>query len=336
MNTRRTKISVTINGKNITEDVSPFLTNFSYTDNLSGEADLAELTFEDSQRLWTAEWFPNRGDTCDITIVKENWFDGDTELNLNSFEIDEVANSFPPNVCRLKLNSVPNNSKLRSIDQSKSWEKVTLKKIASEIASDAGMELFFDTQEDPKIERAEQKEQSKLQFLEKLCVDNGLALKVSEKKLIIFDEEKFERQEPILTLSYGDEILKSFSATATISKIYSACHVKYQQGKKKEFIEHTYKDASKSDGMVLEINKKVENAAEAEKLAKKELRKKNKEEIKVSVEVIGRFIFLAGNVIELDESFGFYAGNYLIEKARHNVGAGYECSLELRKCLKGY
>lgn len=336
MNTRRTKINVSINGKNITDDVSPFLTSFNFTDNLSGKSDLAELTFEDSQRFWIAEWFPNRGDTCDISIVKENWHDGDETLNLNHFEIDEVSNSFPPNKCRLKLNSVPNNSKLRSIDQSKSWEKVSLKKIANEIASDAGMELFFDANEDPKIERAEQKEQSKLQFLEKLCSDNGLALKVQGKKLIIFDEEKYEQQEPVIVLSYGDEIIKSFSGTATISKIYSACHVKYQQGKKKELIEHTYKDSSKSDGMTLEINKKVESVAEAEKLAKKELRKKNKEEIKISVEVIGRFIFLAGNVIELDESFGFYAGRYLIETARHKVGSGYSCSLELRKCLKGY
>ena len=88
--------------------------------------------------------------------------------------------------------------------------------------------------------------------------------------------------------------------------------------------------------MTLEINKKVESKAEAEKLAKKELRKKNREEIKVNLEVVGSFEYLAGNVVELDDSFGFYAGNYLIEKAHHEVGSGYSCRLDLRKCLVGY
>ena len=335
MNTRRTHLEVTIAGKNITEDIAHLITRFSYTDNLGGSSDLAELTLADVERLFTADWFPQRGDTCDIAIVKENFPDSGT-LQLNSFEVDEVENSFPPNTCRLKLNSLANNAQLRSIDQSKCWEKVTLKKIAGDIAGEAGLELFFDSNEDPTIERAEQKEQTKLAFLEKLCSDNGLALKVNDKKLIIFDEEKYEQQSPVTTFTYGDEKIKSFTGRATISKIYKACHVKYQQGKKKEFIEHTYTDESKSEGMTLEINKKVESKAEAERLAKKELRKKNREEIKVNLEVVGSFEYLAGNVVELDDSFGFYAGNYLIEKAHHEVGSGYSCRLDLRKCLVGY
>lgn len=328
---RRVTLQVILAGKDITQDISPYLEGFNYTDNLSGESDLAELELEDRARLWIADWFPKRGDLCNVSILQ----DGEVILDLANFEIDEIGIDFPPNKVRIKLNSVANNSNLRSVDSSRSWEKVTLQKIAGDIAQEAGMELFYDTAE-IKIERAEQKEQSKLSFLQKLCRDNGLALKVNDKQLIIFDEEKYEQQSAVITLKYGDDRLKRFSATATISKIYSGCHVKYQHGKKKELIEYTYKDASKSEGMTLEINKKVESAAEAEKLAKKELRDKNKEEIKVQVEVIGAAEYLSGNVIELDDSFGFFAGNYLIEKARHSIGRGYSCSVELRKCLNGY
>lgn len=335
MNTRRVTVSVVINGKDITQDLTPYMTGFSYTDNLDGESDLAEINLEDREHLWLKEWFPTRGDVCDVAIVRQNW-QGEEVLNLKSFEIDEISNSYPPSTAAIKLNSVPNNSVLRSVNQSKAWEKVKLSKIAGDIAAESGMELFYDAPDDPTLERAEQKEQSKLQFLQKLCKDNGLALKVSEEKLIIFDAEKYESQEPVLKLSVGDDKVKRFSATATISKIYSACHVKYQHGKNKEMIEYTYTDSSKAEGMTLEINKKVESAAEAEKLAKKELRDKNKEEVKVQLELVGGFEYLAGNVIELDDSYGFYAGNYIIEKATHKVGGGYNCSVELRKCLTGY
>jgi len=333
MKTRRVWLEIRIAGVDVTQEMSG-LTSFTMTDNLDGESDLAEIRVEDRARLWTAEWFPSRGDVASVTICR---LVGEQEerLDLENFEIDEISNSYPPNVAQIKLNSIPNNSILRSVEGSRSWEKVKLSKIAGDIAQEAGLELFFDG-EDAQVERAEQKSESKLTFLHKLCKDNGLALKVNDKQVIIFDAEKYESQEAVASFSYGDDKIIHFDATATISKIYKACHVKYQHGKQKEFIEYTYTDGTKSEGMTLEINQKVESVAEAEKLAKKQLRDKNKEEIKVRLEVVGSFEYLAGNVIELDDSFGFYAGNYLIEKARHSVGNGYKCSLELRKCLTGY
>lgn len=332
MNTRRTTAEIIISGKNVTETVSKYLKAISWTDNLSGEADTAEIELADREQLWLKDWFPVRGDTAKITLVKQNWSNETETLPLGTFEIDEITNSYPPNTAKIKLNSVSNNSNLRSVNKSKAWEKVYLSKIAGEIASEAGLTLFYDTADDPYIERAEQKEQSKLSFLMKLCRDNGLALKVSDEKIIIFDEAKFESQAEVSTLQFGGSDIKSFSGTATISKIYSSCKVTYKHGKKNEKIEFEYKDSSKSGGMTLEINKKVENQGEAEKLAKKELREKNKEEIKVRLSVVGDFVYCAGNVIKLN-GFGFYDGRYIIEKATHNIGGGYECSLEVRKCL---
>lgn len=334
LNTRRTSAQVLINGKDITQDITPYLSAISFTDNLSGESDTAQLDLEDKERLWIADWFPKRGDTAQIKLLRQNWGLDDT-LDLGTFEIDEISNSYPPHKCQIKLNSIANNTNLRSVNKSRSWEKVKLSKIALDIATESGLELFYDTAEDPTIDRAEQKEQSCLAFLTKLCVDNGLALKVNDKKIIIFDEEKYEAQEPVISFSYGDERIKSFSATATISQIYSACHVVYRHGKKSEKIEHTFSDNSKQTGMTLEVNKKVESKAEAEKLAKKSLREKNKDEVKVRLEVIGSFELLAGNTIRL-EGHGFYSGKYIIEKADCHIGSGFTCSLELRKCLTGY
>ena len=337
---RQVDVIIYVNGKNITDEISRYVKSVTYNDVLDGEANTAEIELHDVERIWCDEWFPTRGDTASIELARLDWNgEGAAEgLNLGSFEIDEISNKYSHgsgNTCTVKLNSIPNSSGLRAVNESRSWEKVTLSSIAGDIAADAGMTLFYDTNEDPVIERAEQSEKSNLAFLKKLCVDNGLALKVEDGKLIIFDEEKYESQSAVVSLEYGIDAIKSFSATATISKIYKSCKVEYKHGKKDVTIKGEYTDGDKKSGMTLKVNKKVSTQAEAEKLAKKKLREKNKEEIKISLTLIGNFIYLSGNVVEL-VNHGWYSGNYIIEKATHKIGNGYEVTLDLRKCLSGY
>ena len=338
MQTRRATATIIIAGKDVTKDLEPYRTAVTYTDVLEGESNTAQITLHDRERLFIADWFPKRGDSAEISLSKENRAgESDSEtVSFGLFEIDEIENkvSSSGNTASIKLNSIANKSELRSIDKSRSWEKVKLSKIAKDLTEEAGLELFFDA-EDVEIDRAEQKETSNLKFLHKLCKDNGLCLRVSNGKVIIFDAERYEAKEPVTTLTYGDDKIISFSGKATISKIYKSARVKYQHGKQAEKFDYTFEDSDKSEGMTLEINKRVNSPAEAEKLAKKELRKKNQDEIKVQLQVIGDFIYLAGQNIELAE-FGFYSGKYCIEKATHSVGKGYTCSLDLRRCLKGY
>ena len=331
MQTRRTEAKVIIAGKDVTKDIEQYLMSVSYTDVLEGESNTAQISLHDRERLFIADWFPKRGDSAQIILQKS-----DDSVDFGLFEIDEIDNkvSSSGNTASIKLNSIANKSELRSIDKSRSWEKVKLSKIAKDLTEEAGMDLFFDA-EDVEIERAEQKETSNLKFLHKLCKDNGLCLRVANNQVIIFDAERYEAKDAIKTLTYGDGEILSFSGKATISKIYKSARVKYRHGKQAEKIDYTFDDPAKSEGMTLEINKRVESPAEAEKLAKKELRKKNQDEIKVQLQVIGEFEYLAGQNIELAD-FGFYSGKYCIEKATHSVGKGYTCSLELRRCLKGY
>ena len=329
--------NIKIAGKDVTKDISPYLKSISYEDVLTGETDTCEIEVQDVERIFISDWFPKRGETLEIELIREFW-QGDEQvetLPLGVFEIDEITNSYPPNVAKIKANSCPQNSELRQVDASKSWENVKLSQIAQDIATVAGYELFFDASDDPDIKRAEQSEHSRLAFLEKLCKDNGLALKFADGKLIIFDEEQYEQQEPISTLDYDLSIIEKFNAMATLTEIYKACEVNYKHGQKDEKFSAKFEDPNKEGGKTLKINQKVENQAEAEKLARKKLREKNKDEIKINLTTVGRFCYLSGQVIEL-KGHGFYDGRYLIERARHKVGSSYTCDLELRKCLTGY
>lgn len=338
MKARRVVLKALYESTDISQSLAMFMKSFSVSENLGGEADSADITLQDKPDLWMGDWLPERGATVDITLQVNDWTgEGDTrELPFGKFEIDTITNSGPPNEAKLKLISIPNNSAIRAVEKTRSWEKAKLSVIAADVAKDAGLELFYDTEEDPELERAEQSEQTDLAFLQKLCKDAGLSLKVTDEKIIIFDVKKYEQEEPVMTLTRGENVL-SYSCEMTIREIYKACHVKYKHSKKSEYIEATYTAPGREDseGLTLQVNEKVETQAEAEKLAKKKLREKNEEEVKASITTAGNFALLASNTVML-KGFHSYDGKYIITRSSHDVSGGYTTKVDLRRVLDGY
>lgn len=332
---RRAHAKILYDKKDISQDIAPFLKSFSYTDVMSGEADDISITMEDRQEIWKADWLPEKGAILTVSLICQTWQgEGEEELPLGQFEIDEIEYSSPPNEVKIKGVSVPNNTQLRGVDKNRSWEKTKLSVIANDIAAGAAMKLFYDTNDDPKLDRAEQTEQSDLGFLQKLCKDAGLALKISDMQIVIFDEEKYERQEPIMKIENKKSRVKSYGLKSSIREIYTACHVKYKESKKKATIEYTYTLPNKK-GKTLQVNEQVETIGEAEKLAKKKLREKNKEEITASVTHIGNIQLVASATVELC-GFGNFDGRFIITRAVHEIGSGYTTKIDIRRCLDGY
>ena len=337
-NARIAAVRAIYEGTDISREIHAYFKGFSFSDAISSEADTASVTLEDRSELWMGDWLPERGAKMEITL-EQKWWAGEwdeAELPLGKFEIDEIVSSGPPNEAKIKMVSIPNNAEIRSVERTRPWEKTQLSVIANDVATGAGMELYYDAEEDPVLERAEQSEESDLSFLLKICKDAGLALKVTDERIVIFDVQKYEEADPVLTLTKGSSAIKQFDAKATINKVYKACHVKYKHSKKSELIEYTFEDPNKKDGMTLQVNEKVETLEEAEKLAKKKLREKNQEEISVSVTTVGNFALLSSNTVELS-GFHFYDGKYLIVGSTHEIGAGgYTTKINLRRCLDGY
>ena len=337
MKARRVKVKCTYDNVDISRDIARFLKSFSVREVLSGEADSAEITLEDREELWQGDWFPERGAIMDVTLAVSDWESegDDRELPFGKFEVDEITNTGPPNEAKIKLVSVPNGTDLRGVERTRAWEQANLSRILQDVAEGAEMGHYFDAPEDPVIERAEQSEETDLAFLQKLCKDAGLALKVSDKTIIVFDVAQYETADPVMTITKGRDNIISFDCRTTIHDIYRACHVKYKHGKENELIEYTFVDPNREKGRTLQVNEKVTSIEEAEKLAKKKLREKNLEEVSVSLSMIGNFALLASNTVVLA---GFYAydGKYLITRSSHEVGSGYTTKIELRRVIDGY
>lgn len=334
MESRRTSIRVKYKNYDVSTSLLAFLLSFSYDESVDGESDVATLTLEDSQSLWQADLMPARGDQMTVSLVAAD--DEYSEVApLGVMTIDEVEISMPPSVCKLKLNSMPGSAPIRAEDHSRSWEAYTLRQIAQDIADRAGMRLYFDCPDDAPIERAEQHDESDLTFLQKLCRDRGLLLKVTDEAIIICDYKKYEDKPPVCTLTRGVDWIENFTARATLTDVYKEAVVTYSSGKKKETITGSFADPNKSEGLTLRINKKVSDQAEAERLARKSLRDKNRNEVKVTMRCVGDLRLRAGATIEL-AGFHRFDGRYLINKAQHELSAsGYVVSVELTRTL-GY
>lgn len=337
MKARYAAVNCLYNGKDISADLAAFMKSFSVREVLSGEADSAEITLEDREELWQGDWMPDRGALLDVKMSVGNWeAPGDFRtLPLGKFEVDEITNTGPPNEAKIRLVSIPNASNLRSVEKTRAWEKTKLSRIIKDIADGAEMESYYDAEEDPIQERAEQSEETDLSFLQKLCKDAGLALKITDKKIVVFDISKYEQADPVMQITKGQQSVLSFECRTTIHDIYKACHVKYKHAQQDEMIDYTFTDPKRKEGQTLQVNEKVDSLEEAEKLAKKKLHEKNLEEVAVSLTMVGNFALLASNTVQL-VGWHTYDGKYLIMRSTHDIGNGYTTKIELRRVIDGY
>ena len=338
MTARNVRVKVLYNAKDISEDIAGYLKADSYNDVMSGYADDVSIILEDMTELWESEWLPEKGATLTISIITQNWMaegEGEKQLDLGMFEIDEIEMTGLPHEVKIKAVSVPDNNTLRGIERNRSWEKTKLSVILRDVAAGAGMEAYYSVADDPELDRAEQTEESDLAFMLRLCKDSGLALKIADGKIIVFDEAEYEQKEPVATIQREGSNVKGYQIRTKTRDIYKACHVKYANTKKGINIEYTFTPDESKQGKVLQVNEQVESIAEAEKLAKKKLREKNCEETTIGLTLMGSFELLAGNTVTL-KGFHVFDGKYIITKGSHSIGSGYGLSVDLRRCLDGY
>ncbi|MCF0157987.1 MAG: transcriptional regulator [Veillonella sp.] len=344
--------------KDITDAVDKFLISATYTDNMSGTVDDLSISLEDRGNLWINDWYPSHGSFIDITMNSLNWntlSDGQVALHVGKFQLDEIESSSPPNTVTLKAVALEGNSSLRETKVNKTWDKTSVKAIATDIAIRNNMTLYWDCDTDPSIDHSEQSSESDLAYLQKVCKDVGFAVKASVDQLFVLDVYKYDNQkEQIIIRRPGGQYkalteeeaktmlvvpsLISYKLNSKTRNIYRACHVRHKQGKSKELIEATFEAPDLKDKTylsVLEVDEQCETQAEAERLARKKLREANSEAMTASFSMPGNIMLMAGEVVRL-EGFGAFDGNYLLTKATHTLSSSYTTSIDLRRCLIGY
>lgn len=230
----RLRLLFTGAGKDVTESLLPDLLSFSYDDKETNEADEISITLKDPTGKWASKWKPDGGEVVKAYIAQGTTARREAQLYCGKFFVDSLRVSGSPRVFEMRAVSIPLNKPIRKKLNTKAWEKKTLKGIASEIANAAGVKLLFDSDEDPSYDRQDQSKESDLKFLSRLCEESGLSLKLTDDKIVIFDQESYEAKASVKTLTLGKSDILSWDFESAQSETYKSCTVSYRDPKQKK------------------------------------------------------------------------------------------------------
>ncbi len=320
---RRVEISTVYEGKNISGQINRYMKSFSYEDVASGASDSISINLRDDEKLWMGAWYPTKGDRIRNSITFVNWYKDNTKkaLHCGSFQVDDLSFSGRPYTGTIKAVSVPQSSSFNTEERTKTWESVTVQQIAEEIANRAGIELYYEAGS-ISIKSIEQNAQTDCKFLYSLCQSYGLAMKVYSNKIIIFDEETYEKKKPALTIRETE--MESWSFDTTIAGTYTGATFAFTDpNDEKEYIVDIG-----GGSRILTINVTADNIHDAELKGIAKLNNENKKDTTMSVTMMANPAIVAGITVQIVE-LGKLNGKYYVDKVRTKVAGGSKTTMTL-------
>lgn len=298
-------------GKDITNSVE--VKSTSITDNAGGVADSVDITFADTEKLWS-KWSPQKNDTVQ---VKHEGFDSGIMF------VDELQQE--RGIFTVRALSIPQTAKS---ENTKTWEEVRFLELALDCCKNNGFTLETYGVENQLYERVDQIDTPDFAFLSQRCMLEGYVLKLTNKKAVIYSERYLESLVSAKTI-YLEDIDGNYKYFISSMNIYQKCRVTYGN------IKFEYIPNNAPSGPILKVNKlPVYSVAEAERFSKNLLRYHNKQEIKLKFTTEIEVGVAAGNVINI-AGFEMFEGAYFVHKLIHDV-VNNKTYYTLRKKLEGY
>jgi phage protein D len=194
-----------------------------------------ELDIENLDYRWLNEWYPDENAKLLVGIVQTE--NGKPRfLDLGSFYVDEPT--FNNQRLSLKCLALPLDQTIREQVNSVAWEKITLKELISKIATkhELNYELHCD---DIFFDRLDQDRETDLSFLKRILSETALSLKVTDDKLIVFNDDALIDNDNIDVFSIKDPRIRSFTLKKKNQGIYDKVEVSYYDADKKKHIVET-------------------------------------------------------------------------------------------------
>jgi len=229
---RNIRVIVIFNKVDISEEVAHSISSLNYTDNSKNAIDDLEIELENLDYRWLKEWYPDENAQLLVGIHEE--LENETNfLDLGTFYVDEPT--FEDQKFTLKCLALPLDQNIRDQKNSVAWERVTLKELVMQIANKHEMnaELYA---ENVFFERLDQNKETDLAFINRVVKEIGLNMKVSDDKIIIFDDEEMEKNDTIEVFNIKDYRIRSFSLKKKNKEIYDKVEVSYYDPDKKKVV----------------------------------------------------------------------------------------------------
>lgn len=336
---RRPAWKVKFDGVDCTDIVNRDMLSIDITDNESESTDDIQIKLADRDGKWVQRWLTETiyvGATVRGLKI-EAWMgvrksEKVVQQKAGTFHLDSLKANGPPNTVTIKASSLPPTGGIADEKRNKAWENYTLKGIAAEIAGKAGLSLLYDAPSHF-YERREQDEMADLAFLRILCREAGINLKISDGKMILFDNAAYKKQPSVMTIRWNDGQYTKWSLeTGDRDIAYDSCILRYAHPFKGLISgsaeSEKYADNTEHNQLII-TNRRVESAAEAQAIAAQELRLKNEFGETATFTLPGNPGLMAGQNVTL-EGFGYWDGKHPIKCAKHKLSnSGYTTEIKL-------
>ena len=207
-------------------NISRFVKDFSFTDNYD-QTDCIRFTVADRDMSFIRNHFPETGEKLQTSINVFDWERaGDNRaLALGSFEISAISYD---GTATIDAVAVPITASCRSEKKNVPRKNIHLSAIAEDIAGIAGIPLFYNTDVDPFYDVADQNDKSDLEFLEELCKSDGLCMKVTKRRLAIYEESMYEAMDEVATIERGcSDIIGEPRFRRNAKDVCKACEISH-------------------------------------------------------------------------------------------------------------
>lgn len=320
------RFSLIYRGVDIGVALAPDTLSVSYTDYLHGQADQIEVTVHDASGKWQGAWFPEIGDTMQLTL-----YDGKGGvLPAGTFELDEpnATGGRSGDLMTLRGVAAPVTGALRS-EVTRAYENQSTENIVRAVAGELGMDVLGEF--NPlSHKRVTQRRERHLEFLKRLAEETGHYCNLRGSTIIFTNFASIDGRPPSAVIFRGDRELMNYDFRYNSKGTYSSGQISYLDDNKASKILHQEQDPLVTTGDVLKISgERTESRAHSEARLKSELHFANRKRFTGSTDSVGNTALMAGNTVAL-EGFGAYSATRVIDSSTHVLDrGGYATTLEL-------
>ena len=262
-------------------------------------------------------WEPEPDDRLRVRLLARDWLavGDDYALDCGEFVVDAPSGSIFPCTCSLNGVSQPSDEGFMETRRTQTWQNVTIEKIAGDMAQRAGLSLDYEAPE-INIKVKEQKDTPDCFFLQGLCKDYGLCMKVYSNRLVIYDREMYKKRPAAVILDAGGDFGK-LSYQRMQHGTYTGGKLVYNDAGKEEKIE-----ASLGGGKrILTVTKKADDQRDAEAILRGKLNVANHSARALSFSLsLLRIDICAAMCVQVDGLGSKWSGKYFIDTITHTLG----------------
>ena len=242
---------ITADSKDITAKIADRLISLEISDKAGVRSDRATLVIDDRDQLLE---IPRTGVTLEISIG----YEGKQLVRMGSFFVDAVEVEGPERQMTIRANAVDMNSQIKS-PKERSWDDITFSKLVKTMAKEHGLTASIPKDfSDRDLGHLDQTE-SDMQFLTRICAEQGATFKIADKRLIITahagGKTSSGKDMPVATINAN--LCESWSASLSDRSKYKsvvACwhnpatgqrvEVQAGSGEPQLVLKHTYKNSN--------------------------------------------------------------------------------------------